>query len=65
MVDSDGEEVGDDEDKTGLGVSGESGKSGEENLKVRCISPGRLHRVEWIYALGMKLLRFASMGKIS
>ena len=65
MVDSDDEEVEDDEDKTGLGVSSESGKSGEQNWEVRCVSPGCLRGVEWIYALGMKSLRFASTGKFS
>ena len=65
MVDSDDEEVEDDEDETGLGVSGKSGESGEQNWEVRCVSPGRLHGVEWIYAPGMKLLRFASTGKFS
>ena len=65
MVDSDDEEVEDDEDEAGLGVSGESGESGEQNWEVRCVSPGHLRGVEWIYALGMKLLRFASTGKFS
>ena len=65
MVDSNGEEVEDDEDEMGLGVSSESSKSGEQNWEVRCVSPGRLHGVKWIYALGMKLLRFTSTGKFS
>ena len=52
----------DDVDDGGLGVRGESG---EENWEVGFDAPLRCHRVEWIYAPGMKSLRFASSGKFS
>ena len=52
----------DDVDDEGLGVRGESG---EENWEVGFDPPLRCRGVEWIYALGMKLLRFASSGKFS
>ena len=39
------------------------GERDEENWEVRCDSPNCCHGVEWIYALGMKSLRFISLAK--
>ena len=60
-VDSEDKED-DDVDDEGLGVRGESG---EENWKVGLDAPFHCRGVEWIYAPGMKSLRFASSGKFS
>ena len=60
-VDSEDKED-DDVDDGGLGVRGESG---EENWEVGFNIPLRCRGVEWIYAPGMKSLRFPSSGKFS
>ena len=52
----------DDVDDGGLGVRGESG---EENWEVGFDALLHCRGVKWIYAPGMKLLRFTLLGKFS
>ena len=61
MGDGEDEDNEDDEDSP-LGVRGERE---EEKCEVRCDSLYRHCRVEWIYAPGMKSLRFVSSAKFS